>query len=68
MICPKVEHTEEERPCPDCGRRLISGYGFAGGGLGSYEMCDCGFFRKEHEDEVKNDLCFAALDNSHKVD
>jgi len=43
------EEDEEERTCPKCGSALLAGYGFAGGGVGGYFMCDneaCDYFEK----------------------
>lgn len=41
-----------ERRCPKCGGELIFGYGMAGGGMGSYELCDnesCDYFSKTQD-------------------
>jgi hypothetical protein len=38
--------------CPECGERVIVGYGLAGGGMGTYEYCvKCWYLKKLTEDE-----------------
>ncbi len=43
--------------CPKCGSETIFGFGMAGGGYGSYVMCDgekddgCDFFAKQQSKE-----------------
>lgn len=46
--------------CPKCKtKKLVNGYGFAGGGgIGSYESCeskDCGYFHKEIDNDAMSD-------------
>ena len=44
---------EPEDLCPNCGIHLIFGYGLAGGGMGSYGMCDsCDYARKAQDPEA----------------
>ena len=47
--CPDCGKVHEDA-CPKCGRPLMAGYGFyGGGGLGPYEICDgvnCDYFHK----------------------
>lgn len=47
-----------ERRCPKCGGELIFGYGMAGGGCGSYELCerdDCDYFFKTQDTDDKSE-------------
>lgn len=41
----------EPETCPECSAKtLYTGYGLAGGGMGSYRFCNaCDFFAKDHE-------------------
>jgi hypothetical protein len=62
-VKPNIEHDDEiddlAEECPKCGRKtLYSGYGMAGGGLGSYVYCandDCAFFEKTQDRAVEDD-------------
>lgn len=41
------DESKSDDKCPECGGELVPGYGLAGGGCGSYEMClDCYYFFK----------------------
>lgn len=54
----------EPDTCPECGAKsLYTGFGLAGGGVGSYRFCTgCDFFAKNHvcsycEGPKENNVC-----------
>ena len=40
-------------PCPKCGSELEMGYGLAGGGIGPYTFCECGYMEKFHDPQME---------------